>query len=276
LIGLDAISGLSRLELETVSRELACPAYIGDHVGICRVLAKYKIYVDTRDVALAPHVLLDGFWESWITQFVARRVRPGWTAIDVGANCGYFTLLMADLVGPHGHVIAVEPNPAMTPLLRRSVALNGFAERTTICEVAAGAADDGFTTLIVPDRSPGQSAMVSDASAPWDNCTKVAVPTATLDGLVSPGQRVDFIKIDAEGSEERILNGMNAMVEAYKPDLLLEFHPGRYRQPETFLCYLFELYGSLCEINGDGKPVAVEPERVLSEQTEWMLFLGAR
>lgn len=276
LIGLDAIAGLSRWELEDISRELASPAYLGDHIGLCRVLARYKLYVDTRDIALAPHVLLDGFWESWITQFVARRVRPGWTAFDVGANYGYFSLLLADLVGPQGHVFSVEPNPAVTPLLRRSVALNGFAGRTTICEVAAGSSDESFSTLLVPDTSPGQAAMISDSAAVWENCISVPVRNATLDSLIAPGQRVDFLKIDAEASEERIIAGMSAILETSRPDILLEFNPGRYDRPAAFLDRLVDLYGSIGQIDGSGRAVAITPEEVLRTDTEWMLFLGDR
>ena len=276
LIGLDAIAGLSRSQLEDVSRELASPAYLGDHVAISRILARYKIYVDTRDATLAPHVLLDGYWESWITQFVARRVQPGWTVFDVGANYGYYSLLLADLVGSAGHVFAVEPNPAICPLLRRSVALNGFAERTTICEIAAGSADDRFTTLLVPASSPGEATVAHDWIRDPEHCTRVEVAHATLDDLIPPGQRVHFLKIDAEASEERIVAGMAGILETSRPDMLLEFHPGRYSQPRIFLAYLVELYGSLRQIDGDGYPVPVSPEQVLSTQTEWMLFLAAQ
>lgn len=275
LLGLEAIAGLDGAELENMSRELASPMYLGDHVGLCRILGRYKLYLDTRDVALAAHVLLDGYWELWITQFVARRVRRGWTAIDVGANVGYFSLLLADLVGPDGHVFAVEPNPAITPLLRRSVALNGFAERTTLCEVAAGSADDRFTRLMVPDRSPGQSALVSDPALAMPGCTNLEVPVATLDSLVG-GRRVDFIKLDAEGSEQRIIAGMAAMLDTHRPELLLEFNPGRYDQPAAFLADLVKLYGSLRQIDITGMAVPVTAEQVLATETEWMLFLGSR
>ena len=275
-LGLDAIAGLDCGELENLSRELASPMYLGDHVGLCRILGRYKLYLDTRDIALAAHVLLDGYWESWITQFVARRVQRGWTAIDVGANVGYYSLLLADLVGPEGHVFAVEPNPALTPLLRRSVALNGFAQRTTVCEVAAGSPDDRFTRLMIPDRSPGQSALVADPDLAMPDCINLEVPIATLDSLVGPGRRVDFIKLDAEGSEQRIVAGMAGILETHRPEMLLEFNPGRYDQPAAFLAYLADLYGSLRQIDIAGKAVPIAAEQVLATETEWMLFLGPR
>src|SRR5436853_284660 len=76
-----------------------------------RVLGSCKMYLDTRDTGFGSHVSLDGYWEPWITVFVARQLRPGMVAIDVGANYGYYSLLFAALVGDTGHVYAIEPNP---------------------------------------------------------------------------------------------------------------------------------------------------------------------
>ena len=56
------------------------------------------MYIDTADVGFGAHLLLDGFWESWLTEFIARRVQAGMRFADVGANHGYYTVLAADLL----------------------------------------------------------------------------------------------------------------------------------------------------------------------------------
>ena len=100
----------SRSEIETEARAGIYSAYCGDHTALCRVLGKYLMYVDTRDTSFAPHMLMSGWWESWITKAISEHVQPGMVCADVGACIGYYTLVMADRVGPEGHVYCFEPN----------------------------------------------------------------------------------------------------------------------------------------------------------------------
>jgi hypothetical protein len=92
---------------------------------LCKVLGKYLMWVDALDQGLSPHLIFQGFWEMWITAAMARFVRRGTTVVDVGANVGYYTLLLADAVGPQGRVVAFEPNPPIAEKLRMTDANNG-------------------------------------------------------------------------------------------------------------------------------------------------------
>jgi hypothetical protein len=76
---------------------------------LCRILGRYKIYVDSHDWGISPHLMLDGVWEIRTTEVVVDLLLPGMTAIDVGANLGYFTLLMAGLCGPSGRCSRSSP-----------------------------------------------------------------------------------------------------------------------------------------------------------------------
>ena len=130
VIALEELASGERFTLEHACRSQVQPVYLGDHTALCRILGRYKFYVDTRDEGFGSNILLDGFWEMWLTMAIARHLKPGMIAIDIGANFGYYSLLMADLVGPKGIVIAVEPNGHAAPKLRSSLTLNGFAART--------------------------------------------------------------------------------------------------------------------------------------------------
>jgi FkbM family methyltransferase len=273
-IDTDAIATLPRDVLEDACRAAASPVYLGGRVALCRALGRYKLYLSTLDDGFGANVLLDGYWEMWLTQFIARTVRPGGVAIDVGANYGYYSLLLADLVGPEGKVYAVEPNPDVAPLLRRSIALNGFAARTQVCEVAAGAVDGATATLFAPEHEPKNAALA--AAPPGGPGAMHQVTIRTLDSLVTDGRRIDFIKIDAEGGEEAIIEGMAGILRDQRPPMVLEFNAARYADPATFLQRLIRIYGALRHVDFDGSATPVTPERVLTEHfgEDWLLFLS--
>lgn len=177
-----------RSDNEAVLRSLCRSVYLGNDTALCRVLGRYKMYVDTRDVSISSHLMLEGYWEMWVTEAMMRHVRPGMTVLDIGANLGYFTMLLADLVGPAGRVLAFEPNPEMAGRLRRSIGLNGFAPTTTLHEVALGASD-GVMLLEVNEDMPGGAHLVAmpepQTEAPVV-AMKVAVPAKTMPALTLP------------------------------------------------------------------------------------------
>ena len=129
------LANLDRRALERRIRALNQAVYLGEATALCRLLGRYKFYVDTRDVGFGAQVLLDGYWEIWLAQFLARRVKPGMHAVDVGANHGCHTVLLADLVGPLGRVAAFEPSPGVCALhfADDAGARGGYLEALTGC-----------------------------------------------------------------------------------------------------------------------------------------------
>jgi FkbM family methyltransferase len=197
-------------------------AYLGDNVAITRTKLGHKIYVDTGDIAICSHILLDGVWEEWITSFVRRTLAPGKVFVDVGAHVGWFTLVACETVGPEGRVFAIEPQPRLASLIRSSLAVNGFSERAAVYNLALSDKRSRATLFQKPNDSgcatilgPGEGFIV-----------QTEVDVLTLDDLMA-GQTVDYIKIDAEGAEPRILRGAIRTLDA-NPEiqLLVEHHAG--------------------------------------------------
>ena len=94
---------------------MAMATFVGDQTVLCRTLGRFKMYVSTLDEGLAPHLISDGYWEMWTTRVMTEVVKAGMICIDAGANVGYYSVLMAELVGSGGRVIAAEPVPATPP-----------------------------------------------------------------------------------------------------------------------------------------------------------------
>jgi FkbM family methyltransferase len=274
LVTLSELATSDRFQIENRCRTMTNPAYLGNDTALCRVLGSFKMYLDTRDTGFGSQVMLDGYWETWLTIFFARQVRPGMTVIDVGANFGYYTILFGALVGSDGHVYAVEPNPAVAEKLRRSIELNGLTTRTTIIEAAAGAAA-GEACLYVPYGEPKNSRIVANAAGLAAEQGAVhTVRRVKLDELAATVPRVDLVKIDAEGGEEDIIAGMESILRRDKPCLLLEFNAGRYVDPAGFVSRLGALYPRMRHIDFDGNAAELTATRLLGDRSgeDWLLL----
>jgi FkbM family methyltransferase len=214
-------------------RKSANNAYLGDGLSLCRVLDRYKMYVPVADMSVTPHLLMDGVWEPWVTRAIADRLRPGMVCADVGANVGYFSLLMADLTGEMGYVHAFEPNPDLIDLINRSAVVNGFAERLGIHSFPLGHEEGREMLLVIPEGYLGGAATWEMQAGPVAN--SYPVKTSRLDG-VAGADKIQFVKIDAEGSEPSIWAGMRGLLA--RPTLqtvFIEFTAGHYDDPGDFL-----------------------------------------
>ena len=253
-----------RSTVEAAIRRRVQTAYLGGGLVLARILGRHKIFLRSADRGFACHVMLDGYWEMWLTQFLARHVRPGMTAIDVGANFGYFTLLLGDLVGAAGHVVAVEPNPEAASLLQESVLLNGHRTRTKMVPHALGASA-GRGWLYAPDGEPKNAALVGTENMPGG--TTVEVSTLTLDEVGLAYAKVDLVKIDAEGGEEGIVAGMQRLIARDRPTIVLEFNAARYADPRRFLDELLASYGTARELSLDGELLPLDRASVLDQSS---------
>jgi FkbM family methyltransferase len=213
-----------------------------------------------------------------LTMHIARHVRAGMTAIDVGANFGYYTILLGALVGETGHVLAIEPAPETAAMLRRSVALNGFEGFTSVIEAAAGTGEASEALLFVPEREPKNAQIVASP----DGLNHIPgtlhrVAQAPIDALAADQRRIDFLKIDAEGAEEAVIAGALATLRRDRPLLVLEFNAARARDPAALLAMLGAIYGAPRYLDLHGNMRDTTPERLLRENfaTDWLVVFGA-
>ncbi len=273
LVGQNELGKLDRWALERRCRALAQAVYLGDRTALCRILGRYKLYVDSMDVGFGAHVLLDGVWESWLTVFMARQVGPGMRVVDAGANHGYYTLLFADLVGPQGQVAAIEPNPRIARLLKRSIDLNGFAARVDVFEYAAVDSDGLELVFHNPENEPKNARVIGAEYA--DHPEAIRVPGARLDTLLADWPSVDFMKIDVEGSEGPMLDGAWTIIQRDAPSLLLEFTPTRGADPGGLLDRLLSVYSTIEVVNHDNTHTAVTRDQLMdpTRRDDWNVFL---
>jgi len=127
-------------------------------------------------------------------------LKPGGTFIDVGANCGLFSLFAARQVGPTGRVISIEPIPLMQERLTFNAQRNGYGN-IDLVKSAVGA-DNGTATLFVRGKNYGQSSLIAH-----DGFKPISVPVRPLVEVTADKDvaSIDVLKIDVEGFEDRVL-----------------------------------------------------------------------
>lgn len=205
-----------RRMLGSVEHQLAPTAFsvqlTGDDAVRCTV-GQVELLCDAADAAVTPG-LRSGTYEPHLTAVFERYCRPGMTVVDVGANLGYFSLLASKLVGPAGTVIALEPNSENCRLLLSSLRLNGISN-VALLPVAAGEAP-GWAYYATHVGSNG--GLVDDDELLSRFGT--VVPTFRLDDLVD--RKVDFLKMDVEGAEGRVVQGASRIIEKDRPVVTTE------------------------------------------------------
>lgn len=263
---------------EAEIRARAQAVYLGRDTLLCRVLGRYKFFVHGGDTGIAPHLLLDGIWEIWITEFVARNIVAGAKTIDLGANYGYYTVLMGHLGGKAGHVTAIEPNPTILPYLERNVLVNKLRALVKIDRRAVSDKSGEEVHFYCPNAEPKNAKMIDAETAALmaeKEGKTVMVKTLALDDLDITD--ISFIKVDVEGAEDKFWYGSKKFL-ARNPNaiVLLEFNPKRFANAETVLEDIATLY-PLRYLWSDGKVHDTTREHLIANaRGDWMLVLANR
>lgn len=193
------------------------------------------MYVAADDVCISPHIILDGVWEEWTEATLRRVVKRGMRVLEIGANVGYFTLLIAHLTGRAGSVYAFECDPDLAQIAEDNAEINGFSPRVTIDRRAVGETP-GSAQFRRAQRHRGGGTLVADLQQipqlRQSEREALTVEVTTVDALLDQlGRAFDFVKIDAEGAETWILNGGTRLfADRNRPlTLMIEFCPGFLR-----------------------------------------------
>jgi FkbM family methyltransferase len=195
----------------------ACAFHLGEalarrpRVLVGRVPTGSPIVLSSRD-RHHRHIYFYREHEPDVTSLITKLVKPGATFFDVGANAGFFTLLARDL-GARVH--AFEPNPKIVSLLLRSAPPED--SRVAVIPAACSDRSGSLALYLYDDTNTGMASVEKPAGR------RIDVPAVTLSEYWRRTEaRPDLIKVDVEGHEYQVLCGAAELIEAVRPDLIVE------------------------------------------------------
>jgi len=156
-------------------------------------------------------------WLEFISEKLADRTDP--IVLDVGANCGHHTLFFA---AKGFRVHAFEPNPQLIPLIEEKVQINSIGESVTIHPIGLGNESNTLPFALSDDENQGTGSFRLDRN---EGRVMVDLPITEGDEYISSKKitKCDLIKIDVEGFEKEVLEGLSETFKKYAPVLWVEF-----------------------------------------------------
>lgn len=212
---------------------LAPPPYFFQPLQVLRRLRLEYLWRSKREIVVTlpwglpikinPHeaigynIACHGLYEFGVTETLWRLTEPEELAIDAGANMGYTASILGIRVGPRGRVICFEPHPQVFESLRENVEIwkkdhrcGSFALHQAALGIESGHALLHTNAWFQTNRG---SAWISDTAEPSPDLSVIDVPIRNLDSLLDEDETIGVLKMDVQGSELAVLQGMTRFLE---------------------------------------------------------------
>lgn len=219
------------------------------HGLILRKIQGNKMYLSVNDRGLSQELLFQDIREPLQTNLLKQLVTPGMTVVDIGANLGYYVLIEASIIGDAGKIYAIEPIPQNYEILKKNVCKNNY-ENIVETHLAAVSDTCGVSKIAMTKESNFSTMFLNkkEMSEWMEKQVEIStekildIETVTLDKFLENKPPVDFIRMDVEGYEGKIIKGMlNTLKNSRKGlKMFIEFHPGIFREPRVMVAEIIQ------------------------------------
>lgn len=158
-------------------------------------------------------------WEPVVTEWIESQLEPGDYALDVGANIGWFTVLMSGWVGPAGRVMAIEPEPTFRRRLAEHLEVNGL---TNVSVYPWAVSDYIGAAWCIKNPGPYFASARTMRESPGTIPEPATEVQCTTVDEMWPFHRLDLIKIDVDGWERQVLLGAQNTIQKFWPRIAIE------------------------------------------------------
>jgi len=199
-----------------------------------KIFGKYKFFYLENDRYIGQRIALEKY-EPYETQLILRQAKRGDVVVDVGANIGYYTVLLANKVGENGKVYAFEPDKINFEILKKNIEANNL-KNIEIINAAVGS-KAGKLKLYKSKNNFGDHKLFKPTlpSLKKGGKTKIAseetevVRIIKLDDYLK-NQKINLMKIDTQGWEPEVIDGAMKIIKRDQPIMFLEYSPASYQQ----------------------------------------------
>jgi len=216
----------------------------------CVKVFSNKMYVNVSDVkydigeeSIAKQLALDGIREPGATEYFRRYIKNCKVFFDIGANIGYYTLIAACEMPDKSLIYALEPSRKNMELLKRNILINGYEKKVKLFQLAVSNKKDKIDFFESPMSNLNttyKSELINKKQIPFKN--KYQVDAVTVDGFFADKNLPDFIKMDIEGAEVEVIDGMREVLStAKKLTLFIEIHPQLLQNTKLMRDFLIKL-----------------------------------
>tara|TARA_Y100000022_G_scaffold199821_1_gene213256 strand:- start:4218 stop:5171 length:954 start_codon:yes stop_codon:yes gene_type:complete len=197
---------------------------------------KWKLRYSKDHVSRA-FIYNNGVYETHSYDLVNEFLKKGMTFIDVGANCGYYTILAGKLVGDYGNVISFEPSSKYFNQLEDNVKNNllknvhcinkGLSDKNESLDLVSDGSNasfvDGWMKEVKFNPSSVSNSFIEHHTLKKEKCNLVTLDDEIVNLKI---EKLDFIKVDIEGYENNFYVGAQNTIKKYRPFILLEYTAG--------------------------------------------------
>ena len=275
------LRSLAKQPVRSAGRRLlgsAAPSPVGSSgcfIGANRVVVRLPngspLICVANDLSLTPELATKGIYDRPFWSFLERVIRPGDHLVDVGANIGLFTVRMGQLAGRFGQVDAFEPDLQLADLVADNVQANWLNDKTNIHRVAVGSSG-GVVQFYRHASLRALSTAVASGQKRTDvedNFEMMTVPVHQLDDVVSPRIPIRLVKIDVEGAEAEVLNGMSRLLKAGSIRIVdlevIRAVASEWMELVAWMRRLVAYHGASVYLLGDdGQPYAISLDEVIA------------
>lgn len=183
----------------------------------------YKMKIMPNDKGISSELMIYGNHEPLTTQIISDELKEGMTCLDIGSNIGYYALLESKKIGKSGVVWSIEPSPENFSILTDNIKL---LDNNNVKAFNFAIGDKNAEIEFIISKKSNWSKVKEESDLVEEEDKIIKVPLKTLDSfaLENDLKKIDLVRMDVEGYENKIIFGGLEFFKKFKPIIMIEIH----------------------------------------------------